>query len=109
MTNLQILLHVALCAALAWSVFDRAVLMSTDVEADVRAVFCGLGVVALAGLLAPLVFGYVPDVFVLSLEAAIFFVQRITDRYWHAGVPDRFYKPGHAPRTRRATDMEAAP
>jgi hypothetical protein len=56
-----------------------------------------------------LVFSYVPDVFVLSLEAAILFVQRITDRYWHAGVPDRFYKPGYAPRTRRATDMEAAP
>jgi hypothetical protein len=72
-------------------------------------VFCGLGLVAIMGLPAPFVFGYVPDLFVLALEAAMFFVQRITDRYWTAGVPDRFYKPGRVPRTRRATDMEAAP
>ena len=106
MTSLQIILHLLLCAALALTVGVRAQLMSHDIEADVRAVFCALGGVALLGIPAPFVFGWVPDVFTLSLEASIFFLQRITDRYWHADLPDRFYKPGRIPQTRRSTDME---
>lgn len=106
---LMLLAHVALCLLLAWGVIARAVMMSDETLPDVRLCFVILGGAALFGLAAPVATGFVPDAYSLLITAATCLVQSVTRRYWTHGVPDRFCKPGHAPRTRRATDMEAAP
>ena len=49
--------HVLMCAHLAYTVFDRGRLMSADVYASVRVVFWGLGCAALWGVAAPIVIG----------------------------------------------------
>ena len=97
--------HEALCLALFYSVFCRCVRSSDKVRTSVRLAFVFLGLVACAGMVAPLVWGVVPDLFSLSLLAAITVVQLVTAHYWRAGVPDRFYKPGCAPRRRRQCDI----
>jgi len=107
--TLMLVAHIALCLLLAWGVFDRVVMTSDDTLPDVRLCFVVLGAVALFGLAAPAVLDFVPSAFSLAITGAICFVQAVTRRYWAKGVPDRFCKPGHAPRTRRSTDMEAAP
>jgi len=101
---LMIVIHEALCAALFYSVFCRAVRSSELVRADVRFAFFLLGLVACVGMAAPLVWGLVPDLFGLAALAAMTVVQLVTAHHWSAGVPDRFYKPGCVPRCRRATD-----
>lgn len=99
----MILIHELLCAALFYSVFCRAVRSCESVRADVRFAFFVLGVVACAGMAAPLVWGLVPDPFGLALLGAITIVQLVTAHHWSAGVPDRFYKPGCVPKRGRAT------
>lgn len=104
MTNSILILHELLCAALFYSVFFRAVKSCEKVRADVRLAFVALGIVACLGMAAPLVWGLVPDLFGLALLIAMTAVQLVTSQHWSAGVPDRFYKPGCAPRQRRASD-----
>lgn len=99
-----LILHELLCAALFYSVFFRAVKSCEKVRADVRLAFVALGIVACLGMAAPLVWGLVPDLFGLALLGAMTAVQLVTSQHWSAGVPDRFYKPGCAPRRRRASD-----
>lgn len=103
-----LIIHETLCAAIFFSVFCRSVKSSEKVRADVRAAFLSLGTVACVGMAAPLVWGLVPDLFVLSMLAAIAFVQIVTSRHWHAGVPHSYYRPECAPRLRRATDYTGA-
>lgn len=102
--DFMILIHELLCAALFYSVFCRAVRSCGSVRADIRFAFFLLGIVSCAGMAAPLVWGLIPDPFGLALLAAITVVQLVTAHHWSAGVPDRFYKPGCAPRKRRACD-----
>lgn len=101
-----VVIHEALCVALFYSVFCRAVRSCEKVRADVRFAFFLLGLVACVGMAAPLVWGLVPDLFGLALLAAMSIVQLVTAHHWAAGVPDRFYKPECAPRRRRATDQQ---
>lgn len=103
--SVLVLIHELLCAALFYSVFCRAVRSSEQVRADVRFAFFLLGLVACVGMAAPLVWGLVPDLFGLAALAAMTIVQLVTARHWSEGVPDRFYKPGCAPRRRRASDI----
>lgn len=102
----MIVAHELLCAALFYSVFCRAVRTCERVRVLVRLSFFLLGVVACAGMAAPLVWGMVPTIFGLALLAAMTVVQLVTAYYWIAGVPDRFYKPGCAPSRRRSTDIQ---
>jgi uncharacterized membrane protein len=97
--------HELLCLALLYSVFCRAAKSCEKVRADVRFAFFVLGIVACAGVAAPLAWGFIPDVFGLSLLAAMTTVQLVTAHHWKAGVPDRFYKPGCVPRGRRSCDV----
>lgn len=99
-----LILHELLCVALFYSVFFRAVKSCEKVRTDVRIAFVVLGLVASLGMAAPLVWGLVPDLFGLALLAAMTAVQLVTSKHWSTGVPDRFYKPGCAPRQRRASD-----
>lgn len=99
-----LILHEALCAAIFYSVFCRSVKSCGKVRADVRLAFLLLGTVASVGMAAPLVWGLIPDLFGLSILAAITVVQLVTARHWSAGVPDKFYRPEHMPRKRRYTD-----
>lgn len=99
-----LVLHELLCAALFYSVFFRAVQSCEKVRTDVRLAFVALGLVASLGMAAPLVWGLVPDLFGLALLAAMTVVQLVNSHHWSAGVPDRFYKQGYAPRQRRASD-----
>lgn len=98
-----LIIHETLCGAIFFSVFCRSVKSNEKVRADVRVAFLLLGTVACIGMAAPLVWG-LPDLFVLSLLAAIALVQIVTSRHWHAGVPHSYYQPECAPRLRRATD-----
>lgn len=97
--------HELLCLALLYSVFCRAVHSCEKVRTDVRFAFFLLGIVACAGMAAPLTWHFIPDLFTLALLAAMTGVQLVTAHHWAAGVPDRFYKPGQAPRARRACDL----
>lgn len=105
MNHLAILIiHETLCGAIFFSVFFRSVKSCEKVRADVRFAFFLLGTVASIGMAAPLVWGLIPDLFVLSMLAAIALVQIVTSRHWHAGVPHSYYRPECAPRLRRSTD-----
>ena len=104
--NLIVTTHELLCVALAYSVFCRACRTCDMVRADVRLAFWLLGLVAFAGIAAPLVWGLVPDVFGLALLGAITVVQLVTAQHWDKGVPDKFYKTGCAPRARRSCDSK---
>lgn len=102
--DMSMIAHEVLCAVLFYSVFRRAVKSCEKVRTDVRLAFFCLGLVSCIGMAAPLAWGFVPDAFCLALLAAIVAVQIVTSLHWSAGVPERFLKPEHAPRTRRATD-----
>lgn len=99
-----LIIHELLCLALFYSVFCRAVHSCEKVRTDVRFAFFLLGIVACAGMAAPLTWHFIPDPFTLALLAAMTGVQLVTAHHWAAGVPDRFYKPGCAPRARRSCD-----
>lgn len=101
--------HLLLCLYLTGSVFDRARVMSYRVRRDIRLVFCILGVVAIAGLVAPFVTGWAPDWWSISLLFAISAVQRVTAHHWHGGPPECFHLPGYITHNRRATDVEGSP
>jgi len=100
--DFSILAHETLCAALFYSAFFRAVRSSVKVAIDVRLAFFGMGVVSCIGLVAPLVWEFVPSVFDLLLLAAIVIVQLVTARHWATSVPPHFCRPDHE---RRSTDM----
>ena len=104
--NVIVTIHELLCVALLYSVFCRACKTCENVRSDVRLAFALLGWVACAGIAAPLVWGLVPDLFGLALLAAITVVQLVTAQHWEKGVPDKFYKTGHAPRARRSCDSK---
>lgn len=104
MNEILLLAHEILCAAIFYSVFIRAVRSCEKVRTDVRLAFFGLGIVACTGMAAPLAWGFAPDGFTLLLLAAVTVVEIVTSHHWACGVPDSFYKPGCAPRQRRASD-----
>lgn len=104
-TDAILVSHELLCLALLYSVFCRAEKSCDNVRADVRFAFFVLGMVACAGMVAPLAWGFIPDLFGLCLLAAMTVVQLVTAHHWKAGVPDRFYKPGCVPRARRFGDV----
>lgn len=105
MDDVLLIAHELLCAALFWTVFQRSVSCCARVRVAVRMAFFGLGLVACAGMAAPLAWHYVPDAFTVALQIAVCAVEYVTAHYWAAGVPDPFYKPGCAPRRRRAADF----
>lgn len=100
--------HEVLCLALLCSVIYRAERSCEKVRTDVRFAFFILAIVSCAGIVAPLTWGFIPDIFGLSLLAAMTVIQVVTTKYWLNGVPDRFYKPGCAPRSRRVCDVQPA-
>lgn len=106
MKSTLLFLHVILCCVLWYTVFCRSVKTDQRVRADVRAAFVLLGSVALAGVVAPLAWAWVPDVWGLALLFAIVVLQLVTAAHWANGVPDRFIHPAHVPRRRRATDRD---
>jgi len=106
MNNILLVAHEILCLALFYSVFIRAVRCCEKVRTDVRLAFVSLGVVACAGMAAPLAWGFIPDALTLALLLAVTFVEIVTTRYWTHGVPDRFYKPGCPPQRRRSSDHD---
>ena len=83
-------LHIAMCAYLFSTVFVRAVCLSRDARADVRLVYWVLGLIALAGIAAPLTIGWTPDAYALALTAAVCAVQTVNWRYWRGRVPTEF-------------------
>lgn len=101
--------HVLLCLYLVGSVFDRARIMSHRVRRDIRFVFFVLGLVAIAGFVAPFVLAWLPDWWSVSLLAAISAVQRVTAHHWRSGPPECFQLPGYISHNRRATDIEGSP
>lgn len=104
MDDALLILHELLCLALFCTVFRRLVVCSDIVRADVRLAFFALGVVACSGMVAPLSFCFAPSPFSSALLAAVCLVEMVTAHHWRAGVPEQFYRPGCAPRMRRATD-----
>lgn len=100
-----LVLHEALCAAVWYTVFCRAVRSDHTVRLDVRLSFIALGLASALGMAAPLAWGWQPDWYTLVLLASITLVQGVTAAHWQAGVPDQFIKPECRPRRRRATDL----
>lgn len=88
-----VLLHLALCCALFWSVFCRSVMSSERVKLDVRFAFFLLGAVAIFGAAAPWVWAFRPGAFSLALLGAIVLVQITTATHWRHGVPSVFLRP----------------
>ena len=86
-------LHIACCAALFWSVFCRSVMLNGNAKLDVRFAFYMLGCAALMGLAAPLAWGFVPTGYTLTLLGAVALVQLTTAKHWTGGVPPDFVKP----------------
>lgn len=99
-----VLIHELLCVLLFYTVFCRAVKTNERVRSDIRFAFFLLGLVACGGMAAPIAWGFVPDLFSLSLLAGVALVQVVTTYHWRHGVPDRYYLPGAAPRNRRRSD-----
>lgn len=87
MKFLSLFMHELLCVALFYSVFCRAVQSTTAVKLDVRLAFFLLGGVALAGIVAPLAWAFVPDAWSLALLSSIVLVQVVTALHWRHGVP----------------------
>ena len=84
-------LYVLACAALVYTSFCRAVLMSKDTtRIEVRLVFVALGAAAGFGLLSLAAWSYEPNVPTVVLVAAFAAVQLVTSRLWREGVPARF-------------------
>ena len=101
--DIAVLLHELLCVALFYSCFCRAVKSDMRVHLDVRVAFNLLGSAACGGFAAP-VMGYQPHWFGLTLLAAVVYTQWVTAKHWQQGVPDKFIKPEHRPKMRRASD-----
>ena len=86
-------LHIACCAALFWSVFCRSVILNGNARLDVRFAFYMLGCAALMGIVAPMVWGFVPTGYTIMLVASVSYVQLTTAKHWRGGVPPDFVKP----------------
>lgn len=107
MADFMLLVHEILCVVLFGTVFRRLVVCSCIVRADVRLAFFVLGVVACAGIVAPISFSFVPNPFSVALLIAVCLVEIVTAHHWRSGVPEQLLKPGHVPRMRRESDREA--
>lgn len=94
MTHALLVIHVALCVALWYSVFCRAVRSDRTVRLDVRLSMFLLGAVALLLMLAPFRWDWRPDWLTVLLLLAIVVVQGVTAAHWRDGVPEAFLKPG---------------
>ena len=105
--NAGVLIHEALCFALFYTVFCRAVRSDARVKADVRFAFFALGVASIMGMAAPIVWAHDPSRFDLALLASIVLVQAVTARHWAHGVPEHFLQDKHKPRNRRRGDNRA--
>lgn len=106
MITTQVLLHEALCAALFFTVFCRAVKTDATVRADVRFAFFVLGIAACAGMVAPVAWAHQPNAYDLLLLGAVVLVQAITAHHWAEEVPPQFVKTQfRRTRRRRATDQ----
>ena len=86
-------LHIACCAALFWSVFCRTVMINESVRLDVRFAFYLVGCAALLGIIAPLAWGFVPTGYTLMLVTSVAYLQITTSKHWRGGVPPDFVKP----------------
>ena len=102
--TMLLVIHLILCAYLAGSVIARCLAMSHDTRRDVRAVFWLLGIIAIVGAAAPVIWQWRPDPLHLAMAAAISAVQAVTARHWRSGVPKCFQRPGCIPRNRRSSD-----
>jgi hypothetical protein len=102
----NVLIHEALCFALFYTVFCRAVRSDARVKTDVRFAFFVLGAVSIAGIAAPIVWAHQPSRFDLALLASIVLVQAVTARHWTHGVPEHFLQDKHRPRNRQAQDRK---
>lgn len=101
--------HELLCAALFWSVFCRAVRMTTNTRPSIRYALLVMGTVAAVGLAVPVHWtAWRPDWLYLAMLASITAVQLVTAYHWRDGVPARFVKPPAGP-DRRTTDRRDAP
>ena len=96
-------IHELLCGILFYTVFCRAVRINKDVRLDVRIAFQFMGMVACAGVVAPVAWKWAPDLMSVSLLLSICIVQVVTARYWD-GVPENFLKPGKRKWLRRVGD-----
>lgn len=106
--SVHVLIHEALCCALFYTVFCRAVRSDARVKVDVRFAFWVLGVVSIMGMAAPIVWAHAPSVFDLALLFAVVLVQAVTAKHWTGGVPEFFLQVEHRPRNRRRQDKEDA-
>ena len=105
MNDALLILHEALSLALAYTVFCRSCRSDADtVRLDIRVAFWLLGVVAVIGIPAPLVWPAIITAYSLALLAGVAAVQIITARYWHEGVPKPFCRPPGVSPGRRACD-----
>jgi len=97
--------HEALCGALFYASFCRAVRSDHRLRFDVRVAFWFLGVVPVLGLVAPLTWQYQPDFFSVALLLSIVFVQYVTARDWAQSAPAKFMHPIYRAHNRRSTDV----
>lgn len=87
-----VLLHTALCIALFWASFCRAVRTSSGTRPVIRAAICVQASAAIAAGAAPWLAGYRPQWPALALLASMVLVQTATSMLWRGGVPRPFVR-----------------
>lgn len=97
--TLLLLTHELACFALFASVFCRFVRTTCRTKLSIRLAFWLMGMVALAGMVMPLLGGVV-SWFSVAMTCAVLAVQWVTAHHWHHGTPHEFcameHKHGHA-------------
>jgi hypothetical protein len=78
--SLVVILHELLCAALFYGAFCRALWAGRSTKAGMRFLIKVIGMVACAGMAAPLAFGYQPDWFSVALLGLVVLEVVIGDR-----------------------------
>ena len=90
---MMLITHEALCMALLYSCFCRAVKTNQDTKLPILLTFYVLSCTAVFVTFAPLVLAWQPDAVSLSLLAAITLVQTVTAQHWRYGPPEHFQQP----------------
>jgi hypothetical protein len=105
--NWLLLSHEVLCVILALCIFSRSVRSSDEVLIIIRLAFWAMWTATLMGIIAPLVWGYVPHPVEVAMLSGFTMVQYSTSVHWTGGVPSQFLRKKFRP-TRRQSDLSFA-
>lgn len=92
MAAVILIAHVMAALVVMYASFCRLSKTTLETYAAVRFAIWLMGSVAALAMVAPVIWGWRPDVFHVLILGSIGLMQIITSRQWRAGVPDRFQR-----------------